>query len=212
LKKNTLSKNFHYKNLTIKLHPEVYEPAEDTFLLLESIEVKPGDNVLEIGTGCGIIALECARLGANVTCTDINPYAIALAKSNYNRNKSLIKGRFKVRKGDLFLKVKNYEKFDIIIFNPPYLPTKKNELVGGSGWFDIATNGGIDGLSLTKRFIDGLSKFLSNKGKAYFVFSSLSNIKNLSLYIPKLGLKACIVSKYSFNDETIFVYCIYFKA
>ncbi len=210
MKKNTLSKNFHYKNLIIELHPEVYEPAEDTFLLLESIVVKPGDSVLEIGTGCGIIALECAKLGANVICTDINPYAVVLARSNYNRNKSIIKGRFKVRKGDLFSPVNNNEKFDVIIFNPPYLPTKKNELIGGSGWFDIATNGGIDGLGLTKRFLNSVSKFLSNKGKAYFVLSSFSNVKNISLYLSKSKLKAKIVSRYSFKDETIFAYCIYF--
>ena len=211
MKKNTLSKNFHYKNLTIKLHPEVYEPAEDTFQLLESIEVNSGDNVLEIGTGCGVIALECARLGANVVCTDINPYAVALTKRNYNRNKSLIKGRFEVRKTDLFFTIKDNEKFDVIIFNPPYLPTKKNEFVdGGSGWFDIATNGGIDGLRLIKRFIDGLSKYLSSNSKAYFVFSSLTNRKKINLYLFKNRLKGKIVSSYRFNDETLYVYCICF--
>lgn len=210
MKKNILSKNFHYKNLIIELHPEVYEPAEDTFQLLESIEVKPGMSVLEIGTGCGIIALECAILGANVVCTDINPYAVALAKRNYNRNKSFIKGGFEVRKGDLFSIIKNNEKFDVIIFNPPYLPTKKNELVGGSGWFDIATDGGIDGFSLTKRFISCLSKYLSSSGKAYFVFSSFSDKKDISLFLSKFRLKAKVVSRYNFNDETIFVYCVYF--
>lgn len=209
MKKNIFPKIFHYDNLTIELHPEVYEPAEDTFQLLESIEVKPDDNVLEIGTGCGVIALKYASLGAKVVCTDINPYAVSLTKRNYERNKSLIKGRFEVRKGDLFSIINDDEKFDVIIFNPPYLPTKKNEIIGGSGWFDIATDGGIDGLSLTKRFIDDLSKYLDNNGKAYFVFSSLSNRKKIDLYLSKNRLKAKIVSNYSFDDETIFVYCIF---
>jgi len=209
LKKNILSKNFHYNNLIIELHPEVYEPAEDTFLLLESIQIKPGNKVLEIGTGCGLIALQCASLGANVVCTDINPYAIALTKRNYIKNKSFIKGGFEIRKSDLFSKIKDDEKFDIIIFNPPYLPTKKNELVGGFGWFDIATNGGIDGLSLTKKFIESIKKYLNDNGKAYFVFSSLSNRKKIDLYLSKYRLKVKIESDYSFNDETIFVYCIF---
>lgn len=209
MKKNILSKNFHYNNLIIELHPEVYEPAEDTFLLLESIQIKPGNKVLEIGTGCGLIALQCASLGANVVCTDINPYAIALTKRNYIKNKSFIKGGFEIRKSDLFSKIKDDEKFDIIIFNPPYLPTKKNELVGGFGWFDIATNGGIDGLSLTKKFIESIKKYLNDNGKAYFVFSSLSNRKKIDLYLSKYRLKVKIESDYSFNDETIFVYCIF---
>ena len=46
----------------------------------ESIKIKSYEKVFEIGTGCGLIALECARLGANVVCSDINPYAIELEK------------------------------------------------------------------------------------------------------------------------------------
>lgn len=202
------SKKFHYKKLIIKLHPEVYEPAEDTFLLLESIKVKPKDNVLEIGTGCGIIALECASNGANVVCTDINPYAIKLTKHNFNKNKAFIKGKFEIRKGDLFSAIKKNEKFDVIIFNPPYLPTKKNEFVWGLGWFDIATNGGVEGLSLIKRFIKDLRKYLSFDGKAHFVFSTLGDKKKLNFYISKANFNAKVVSSYSFNDETLFVYCI----
>ena len=72
---------------------------------------------------------------------------------NYNLNKSLLTKNFEVRKGDLFSVLKSNEIFDIIIFNPPYLPTKPEGHVGGSGWFDIATDGGLDGLDVTKRFI-----------------------------------------------------------
>jgi len=87
LKTDEVAKYFHFNDLIIKLHPEVYDPAEDTFLLIEAINVAKGDCVLDIGTGCGLIALECARLGANVICTDINPYAVKLAKNNYLKNK-----------------------------------------------------------------------------------------------------------------------------
>ena len=99
---------FHYNGLTIKLHPEVYEPAEDTFLLLEAIKVKEGQNVFEIGTGCGIIALECCRLGANVVCSDGNPFAVELTYDNYNSDLSYLKGDFEIRKGDLFSVLKKY--------------------------------------------------------------------------------------------------------
>lgn len=206
MQKEKSTRLFHYNELTIELHPEVYEPAEDTFLLIDSLSIKKGIFALEIGTGCGIIALECARIGANVVCTDINPYAVNLTKRNYKTNKSIIKGSFEVRKGDLFTPIKENELFDIIIFNPPYLPTKKGELIGGSGWFDVATNGGIDGLKFTKKYINNLENHLKKDGSAYFIFSSLSDSKKVEIYIKKRNFNFKVVSNSRFNDETIFVY------
>jgi len=206
LKKEDTSKVFHYKDFIIELHPEVYDPAEDTFLLLEAINIKKDDSVLEIGTGCGLIALECARLGANVICTDINPYAVELVKKNYLMNQNILKGNFEVRIGDLFSPVLSSEIFDVIIFNPPYLPTKKEELVGG--WFDKATAGGKSGLLYTKRFIEELPIYLKDNGSAYFIFSTLSNRENLDLIFKKTKLYYEIIKCQNFNDETIDVYLI----
>ena len=209
-KNNHSVKTFHFKGLIIDFHPEVYEPAEDTFQLIESVEVKEGDTVLEIGTGCGIVALECARIGAEVICSDLNPHAVKLAKRNYLTNKSSLKGSIEIRQGDLFSVLNKDDRFDVIIFNPPYLPTQPEDRMGGTGWFDIATDGGVDGLELTKRFIDGLSKHLKKTGHAYFVFSSLSNRKRLDEHIFNARLKSEIILSRLFDDEQIDVYCIYF--
>ena len=206
--KDSLSKTFHYKDLIIETHPEVYDPAEDTFLLLDAIEIKKDDYVLEIGTGCGIIALECARIGANVICTDINPFAIELVKKNYLMNQNILTGNFEVRIGDLFSPILSSERFDKIIFNPPYLSTKKEDLTKGSGWFDVATNGGEDGFLVTKRFLDKLDIFMNKNGSAYFVFSSLSNKEKLEKIIDKNGFNFEIVKRCTFNDEELVVYCI----
>ena len=208
LKNDIKVKIFQYNGLKIELHPEVYDPAEDTFLLINSLDIFEGNFVLEIGTGCGLVALECARIGANVVCTDVNPYSVDLAKRNYNRNKHLIKGKFEVRKGYLFSPIKPNELFDLIIFNPPYLPTKENDLVGGAGWFDIATDGGFDGLKITSEFIDKLSSYLTQNGSAYFVFSSLSDRKKLESLIKKRKFQFKVVSKHSFDSETISIYLL----
>jgi len=210
LKNNQSIKTFHYKDITIELHPAVYEPSEDTFQLLEAINVKKDDKVLEIGTGSGLISLVCAQNGANVVCTDVNPFAVELAKRNFLVNNSFLSGSYDIRLGNLFDVLTFDDKFDIIIFNPPYLPTKSNERVGGSGWFDIATDGGVDGLKVTKQFIDGLSKHLHKDGCAYFVFSSLSDRKKLETYISKAGFTAKVVNSNRYNDEVIDIYCITF--
>jgi release factor glutamine methyltransferase len=205
------SKLFHYNNLVISLHPEVYEPAEDTFQLLEAIQLKSGEQVFEIGTGCGLIALECCRLGANVVCSDINPFAIELTRLNYAKNKHCLKGDFSIRKGALFSVLKKDELFDVIIFNPPYLPTKPYDRVGGTGWFDVATDGGRDGLNVTKRFINGLQSHLCKNGRIYFVFSLLSDHKKLETYLSKAGLKWEVLLSHRYDDEIINVYRVYFK-
>ncbi|MDH7517220.1 MAG: methyltransferase [Candidatus Thermoplasmatota archaeon] len=201
-------KTFLYNGLLIGLHPEVYEPAEDTFQLLEAIKIKKHDSVLEIGTGCGIIALECSRRGTNVVCTDVNPHAVEITKHNYLKNKTLLNGKIDVRRGDLFSVVKPNEKFDVIIFNPPYLPTKSEERTGGTGWFDVATDSGRDGLFLTRKFIREVAKYLREKGRAYFVFSSLADRKKLDDYLARSKLKSEVVLSRWFNDEQIDIYCL----
>jgi len=210
-KNNHSVKTFHFKGLKIDFHPEVYEPAEDTFQLIAAVEVKEGDIVLEIGTGVGIVALECARIGAEVICSDLNPYAVKLTKHNYLINKSSLKGSIEVRQGNLFSVVNKDERFDVIIFNPPYLPTQSEDCIGGTGWFDLATDGGIDGLELTKRFINGLSKHLKKTGRSYFVFSSLSDRKKLDKYLNKTRLKSEIISGCWFDDEKLDVYCVCYQ-
>jgi release factor glutamine methyltransferase len=135
---------------------------------------------------------------------DTNPYAVELAHANFKRNQHKLTGNFEVRKSDLFSAVKNYEKFNIIIFNPPYLPTSDREKIGG--WFDVAVDGGEDGLKIIKRFLQDLKRHLEKNGRAYFVFSSLSNKEKLQKYIENTGLKYEIAATLRFNSETIEIY------
>jgi len=201
---------FNFNNLKIQFHKEVYEPSEDTFQLIESIKVKKGENIFEIGTGTGIISLECCRKGANVLCSDINPYAVDLTKNNYENNKEYLIGCFEIRQGDLFTVLESNESFNKIIFNPPYLPTKPEERIGESGWFDKAVDGGIDGLKIIEKFIEGLSKHLSKKGFVYFVFSSLPDRDKLEKIIIKNNFNFKIVNSNRYDGEIIDIYCLFF--
>jgi len=182
----------------------VYDPAEDSFLLLESLTIQPHDSVLELGTGCGLIALACALQGAQVTCTDINPYAVQLTRRNIERNHEILNGAIKVRQGDLFSVLKNNERFNVILFNPPYLPTKHHETI--NTWFDIATDGGPTGLKLTKRYLQGLRRYLQPKGHGYFVFSSLSNRSTLETYLKKERFSTRILASHRYEGEDLDVY------
>ena len=199
-----ITKTFQFNGLTLAIHPEVYDPAEDTFQLLESLEVQRKTTVLELGTGCGIIALDCARHGAHVICTDINPHAITLTRYNIRMNSKQLTGTIDVRKGDLFSPIRKRETFDVVIFNPPYLPTRPNEQI--DGWFDRAVNGGADGLKVTKRFLEHVSPYLTTHGVAYVIVSSLSDQEKFSQYLADNNLHATVASQRRYDDEVLTVY------
>ena len=118
----------------------------------------------------------------------------------------MLKGNVEVRQGNLFSAINRGEIFDVIIFNPPYLPTSKEERV--DKWFDISTDGGKSGLEITKRFIKNLRKYLSENGHAYFIFSSLSDRSKLEKYLNNKGFKFEVVSNLKFDFEAIDVYCL----
>jgi release factor glutamine methyltransferase len=212
LNEKSSDREFHFNKLTIYLHPEVYESAEDTFQILDAIKISPKHKVFEPGTGCGIISLHCAYLGANVVCSDINPYSIELTQKNYNTNKHLLKGNVDIRYGDLFSVLQCKELFDVIIFNPPYLPTRDNERIGTTGWFDAATDGGHTGLDIIKRFVENVERYLYPLGRSYLIISSLSKNDKVQQIFSNSNLKYKIESKKLYDDECLYVYCLQKKS
>ncbi len=96
---------------------DIYEPAEDSYLLEKHVREEAYGRVLDVGTGSGIQALAAASNSKvrDVTAVDVNPEAVSSLKGK-NR-------KITVKQSDLFENVTG--KFNIIIFNPPYLPQDK---------------------------------------------------------------------------------------
>ena len=104
--------------------PEVYEPREDSFLILHQIRRFAKGNVLDMGTGSGILAIEAAKYADRVIAADINKDALEFAKEQARAN-GVINTKFVL--SDLFSYFEQHPvKFDLIIFNPPYLPEDFN--------------------------------------------------------------------------------------
>ncbi len=187
-----------FKDYTFLIDENVYAPAEDTFLLAENLRVYEGEFVLDMGTGCGILAVLAAEKADEVLAVDINPYAIRCAKKNAEINRVADKVEFLL--GDLFEPIKPKGIFDLIIFNAPYLPSEIGE---EKSWIGKAWAGGKTGRKVIDRFISGAPNFLRPNGRIMLVQSSLSNVNESLDAFNKLGLNAKVIAETKVPFEKI---------
>ena len=187
-----------FKDYTFLIDENVYAPAEDTFLLAENLRVYEGEFVLDMGTGCGILAVLAAEKADEVLAVDINPYAIRCAKKNAEINRVEDKVEFLL--GDLFEPIKPKGIFDLIIFNAPYLPSEIGE---EKSWIGKAWAGGKTGRKVIDRFISGAPNFLRRNGRIMLVQSSLSNVNESLDAFNKLGLNAKVIAETKVPFEKI---------
>ncbi|HIH36336.1 MAG TPA: methyltransferase [Methanocellales archaeon] len=165
-----------YRDKEVIILPKVYEPAEDSFLMVEAVlrEVQKSDSVLEIGTGSGIISMFVKDI-AQVIATDISPQAVKCAKLN----------GIDVIRADLFdgINVNVKEKFDWIVFNPPYLPSEEQKTDMDALW-----DGGPNGRATINRFLDQVKDYLTEDGRILLLASSLAGIEQVIAKMESLGL------------------------
>ena len=157
-----------YEEIRVIVHEGVYEPAEDTFLLCKNLDIKPGDRVLEVGTGCGLVAIVAAKSGATVVATDQSLQAVNNARENVERHN--LHNRIEIRHGQLFEPIGRNEKFSLIAFNPPYLPGTQQD-----PGYDPAWTGGENGRITIDKFLKECVHYLELNGRVLLVQSSLSN-------------------------------------
>jgi release factor glutamine methyltransferase len=126
---------------------------------------------LDVGTGTGCIAIALASKSPNakISASDISPEALALAKENASKNKVQIE----FLQGDGFAALPGDAKFDLIISNPPYIPTAEIETLEPEVRdFDPrgALDGGADGLDFYRMLAAKAKAFLNPGGKIMLEF------------------------------------------
>lgn len=193
------SKKFFYGDHTFYVLPEVYEPSDDTLLLADNLMIEDGSEVLDIGAGCGILSVVAAKNASRVVATDLNPHAVECAEINVKLND--LAGKIEVRHGNLFKPVKPDEKFDVIIFNPPYLPTSEEETE--QGWLEKAWAGGPTGGEVIDKFLKEAPKHLKRRGKILLVQSTLSDVAKTMRLLKEGGLEPKILVEKKLDFESI---------
>ena len=144
---------------------DIYEPAEDSYLLQKEVQAHAEGRVLDLGTGSGIQGLAAIKSPRvrEVLSVDINENAISELQKIIRQQKLR---KIKVLKSNLFENITG--KFNTIIFNPPYLPQDE-------GIEDAALYGGKKGWEVSEQFFHKASSHLIPNGNILFLFSTLTN-------------------------------------
>jgi len=195
LHKSKSLKKIRFGELALYISDDVYEPAEDTFLIAKNLKAK--GLVLDMGTGCGILSILAAYEAEHVVAVDINPHAARCAKLNIEMNG--VSDKVDVIVGDLFAPLIEKSIFDTILFNAPYLPENGEP----NSPIEYAWAGGRSGRRVIDSFIGQAPKHLKIGGKILIVQSTLSNVEKTVRELNKQGLKARIIDKQNLFFETI---------
>jgi release factor glutamine methyltransferase len=164
----------------IPIPSEIYPPAEDTRLLLRVAqqEVRGEDRAIEIGCGSGLICTQLAPKVKSIVATDINPHAAVWVRSL----------GIEVVRADIFRGIRG--EFDLVIFNPPYLPTSEEER--SPGWINSALDGGLNGRDVIFQFLEQLRSHLSCRGRALLLISSIDGLQEIGEKARAEGLQVSL--------------------
>ncbi|MFB6162250.1 MAG: HemK2/MTQ2 family protein methyltransferase [Halococcoides sp.] len=174
--------------------PDVYDPAEDSRLLADTLDeyLGAGEDFLEVGTGTGEVAASVADRAGRVVTTDLNPHACERA-----RERGLPVVRANV------LDPIAADAADVIAFNPPYLPTPADD--ERSDWLAVALSGGPDGRRVVDPFLADLGRVLRPEGRAYLLVSTLTGLDAVRDRANRSGFVARTVAERSFPFERLVV-------
>lgn len=179
------SRRVHFGTYVFDVYEDVYEPAEDSFLFAENLDVKEGAQVLDIGTGCGLLGILASKKAGGVVAVDLNPFAIRCARENSALNGA--RDKMHLIQGSLFSALNNGVRFDLILFNAPYLPSDEGE---EASWIGRSWAGGANGREVVDRFISEVPAHLNPMGTVMLMQSTLTGVDETLQKFSQNNLKS----------------------
>lgn len=205
-----------FSHLTSIDFKHIYEPAEDSFLLLDALE-KDLENLkseqptfcVELGPGSGILIAAIAKYIPQTFCigVDVSPYACRASQSTAKENgvgvdlvnMNLLHG---IRANSI----------DLLIFNPPYVPSRLEESedfetgVKESSQSIVQTwAGGINGREIIDKFLKDLQRVMAPKGTVYLLLLKENDPNQIVEQMQNSGFQAEIFMERRILGEYLFV-------
>jgi release factor glutamine methyltransferase len=184
------AKRVYFREYVFNVWENVYEPAEGSFLFAENLNVQEAETVLDVGTGCGIMGILAAEKASSVVSVDVNPYAIRCAKENAKLNN--VQSKIYYVQGDLFTALSESSKFDLVLFNAPYLPADEDEM---GSWIGRAWAGGATGRQVIDRFIVEAPNYLKQRGRVLLIQSTLAGVEETLRRFAAYGMSGRVVAE-----------------
>jgi release factor glutamine methyltransferase len=171
-------KTIRYLGKEFRVYPNTFWPFDDSKPLVKNFRVSPGDSVLDVGTGSGVIAIfSCYKGAGRVLAVDVNPAAIRSARHNAKMHG--FSKIMEVRRSNVF-EVVGDEQFDVITANLPFRNKPAPDVVARSQWdTDFATN---------IRFFQQVERHLKPDGRIYFSQADFGPIKDVRKLAKAAGL------------------------
>ncbi|XP_051118465.1 uncharacterized protein LOC127242812 [Andrographis paniculata] len=198
----------------VSSHPEVYEPCDDSFVLVDSLLADRANLLehhpsicMEIGCGSGYIITSLILLlgkgdsGAYYIATDINPHAVKVTRETLRAhgcdaeviNTDIASG----------LESRLSKSVDVLVVNPPYVPTPEEEV--GRGGIAAAWAGGENGRTVIDKILPVADELLSEKGWLYLVTLTYNNPLEICLEMRKKGYASRIALQRTTDEESLHV-------
>jgi release factor glutamine methyltransferase len=126
-----------------------------------------------------------------ILASDINPHAVGATRDS----------GLEVVRADLLSGIRG--PFDLVIFNPPYLPTSPEERI--DDWLECALDGGSDGRAVIARFIRDVGRVLAPGGRFLILVSSLTGVREVLTLLTTAGYSHEIATREMIEGEELLV-------